>query len=47
MAGVQGGSALAIAVSNAGALGSPPCAMLDAAAMRQPPIGDSPLRESL
>ncbi|MGA9335640.1 MAG: nitronate monooxygenase [Rudaea sp.] len=34
MAGVQGG-ALAIAVSNAGGLGSLPCAMLDAAAMRR------------
>ena len=33
MAGVQG-SALAIAVSNAGALGSLPCAMLDLAAIR-------------
>jgi nitronate monooxygenase len=33
MAGVQG-SALAIAVSNAGGLGALPCAMLDAAAMR-------------
>jgi len=34
MAGVQG-SALAIAVCNAGGLGSLPCAMLDAAAMRR------------
>lgn len=34
MAGVQG-SALAIAVSNAGALGSLPCAMLDAATIRR------------
>jgi nitronate monooxygenase len=34
MAGVQG-SALAIAASNAGALGFLPCAMLDAAAMRK------------
>jgi nitronate monooxygenase len=34
MAGVQG-SALAIAVSNAGALGSLPCAMLGSDAMRQ------------
>ena len=34
MAGVQG-SALAIAVSNAGALGSLPCAMLSPDAMRQ------------
>jgi nitronate monooxygenase len=34
MAGVQG-SALAIAVSNAGGLGSLPCAMLDADALRQ------------
>lgn len=34
MAGVQG-SALAIAVSNAGGLGSLPCAMLDTDAMRQ------------
>jgi nitronate monooxygenase len=34
MAGVQG-SALAIAVSNAGGLGTLPCAMLDAAAMRR------------
>lgn len=34
MAGVQG-SALAIAVSNAGGLGSLPCAMLDAEAMRK------------
>lgn len=34
MAGVQG-SALAIAVSNAGALGSLPCAMLDADALRR------------
>jgi nitronate monooxygenase len=34
MAGVQG-SALAVAVSNAGGLGSLPCAMLDPAALRQ------------
>ena len=34
MAGVQG-SALAVAVSNAGALGSLPCAMLDIAGMRK------------
>src|SRR5689334_9148693 len=34
MAGVQG-SALAIAVSNAGALGSLPCALLSPAAMRE------------
>src|SRR5262245_1480948 len=34
MAGVQG-SALAVAVSNAGGLGSLPCAMLDADAIRQ------------
>ena len=34
MAGVQG-SALAMAVCNAGGLGSLPCAMLDAAAMRR------------
>ncbi|HEY2159603.1 MAG TPA: nitronate monooxygenase [Isosphaeraceae bacterium] len=34
MAGVQGG-ALAVAVSNAGGLGSLPCAMLDAGAMRE------------
>ena len=34
MAGVQG-SALAIAVSNAGGLGSLPCAMLSPAAMRE------------
>src|SRR5688572_19905793 len=34
MAGAQG-SALAVAVSNAGGLGSLPCAMLDAEAMRQ------------
>ena len=34
MAGVQG-SALAVAVSNAGGLGSLPCAMLDLAALRQ------------
>lgn len=34
MAGVQG-SALAIAVSNAGGLGSLPCAMLDPEAMRK------------
>src|SRR5215203_1857703 len=33
MAGVQG-SALAVAVSNAGGLGSLPCAMLDAVALR-------------
>jgi nitronate monooxygenase len=33
MAGVQGG-ALAVAVSNAGGLGSLPCAMLSADAMR-------------
>jgi nitronate monooxygenase len=33
MAGVQGG-ALAVAVSNAGGLGSLPCAMLDHAALR-------------
>ena len=34
MAGVQG-SALAVAVSNAGGLGSLPCAMLDAAALQR------------
>src|SRR3954467_11733967 len=34
MAGVQG-SALAVAVSNAGGLGSLPCALLDPEAMRQ------------
>ena len=43
MAGVQG-SALAVAVSNAGGLGSLPCAMLDAGGMRSelPPSARRP-----
>ena len=50
MAGVQG-SALAVAVSNAGGLGSLPCAMLAADAMRQnwalmPPASPLRLRDS-